>query len=111
MPSGQRDPLSNELLNVKVRYKKPDSLFSFPRALEFQLLNVSKAFARASADFRFAAAVAEFGMILRGSPHRGAATMADVASWAAAASAPEDDPGGYRGEFLELIRKAQTMTE
>jgi Ca-activated chloride channel family protein len=111
MPSGQRDPYSNELLTVKVRYKKPDSLFSFPKALEFPLLNATKTFAKASADFRFAAAVAEFGMILRGSPHRGAAGMKDVAAWAESAISPTDDPGGYRGEFLDLVRKAQAMME
>ena len=68
-------------------------------------------FAKASADFRFAAAVAQFGMILRGSPHRGTATMGDVAAWAATAAAPVDDPGGYREEFLELVRKTQAMME
>jgi Ca-activated chloride channel family protein len=111
MPGGQRDPHSNELLVVKVRYKKPDSLFSFSKTLEFPLLNVSRAFANASADFRFAAAVAQFGMMLRGSPHRGTASIGDVAAWAATAAAPDDDPGGYRGEFLELVRKAQVMME
>jgi Ca-activated chloride channel family protein len=111
MPTGRRDPLNNELLTVKVRYKKPNSVFSFPKPLEFPLVDASKAFAKASADFRFAAAVAQFGMILRGSPHRGAASMADVAAWAASAASPEDDPGGYRGEFLELVRKAQAMME
>ena len=109
---GKRDPLSNELLTVKVRYKKPDSLFSFPKTLQFPLIDATTAFARASADFRFAAAVAQFGMILRGSPHRGIATLGDVAAWAAAAATtPADDPGGYRGEFVELVRKAQTLLE
>ena len=111
MPSGKRAPYSNELLTVKLRYKKPDSLFSFPKALEFPLLNATKAFARASADFRFAAAVAQFGMILRGSPHRGTASMNDVAAWAESAISPADDPSGYRGEFLDLVRKAQSMME
>jgi Ca-activated chloride channel family protein len=108
---GRQEPHGNELLTVKVRYKKPDSLFSFPKTLQFPLVNASKAFARASADFRFAAAVAQFGMILRGSPHRGSATMRDVATWAASAAGAEDDPGGYRSEFLELVYKAQTMME
>jgi Ca-activated chloride channel family protein len=112
MPSGKRAPFSNELLTVKVRYKKPDSVFSFSKTLEFPLLSAKTAFARASADFRFAAAVAQFGMILRGSPHRGIATMGDVATWAAAAATkPADDPGGYRREFVELVRKAQVMME
>ncbi|WP_414664718.1 YfbK domain-containing protein [Horticoccus sp. 23ND18S-11] len=111
LPAGGREPSADELLTVKVRYKKPDSLISWPRALDFVLVDAPTPFARASADFRFAAAVAQFGMILRGSPHRGTATMADVGTWAAAASTPQDDPGGYRGEFIELVRKAQTMME
>jgi secreted protein with Ig-like and vWFA domain len=107
-----RDLLSDELLTVKVRYKKPDSLFSFPKTLQFPLINATKGFANATADFRFAAAVAQFGMILRGSPHRGSASLAEVAEWAAAAaSTPNDDPGGFRAEFVELVRKAQTMME
>jgi secreted protein with Ig-like and vWFA domain len=110
--TGKRDAFNNELLTVKVRYKKPTGLFNFAQTIEFPLVNATTAFAKASADFRFAAAVAEFGMILRGSPHRGTGTMADVAAWAAtAATTPADDPGGYRGEFIELVRKAQTMME
>lgn len=103
---------SSELLTVKVRYRKPDSFIGWPRTLEFPLIDAATSFAQASADFRFAAAVAQFGMILRGSPHRGAATMEDVTAWAAAAAAtPADDPGGYRGEFIELVRRAQTLLE
>jgi Ca-activated chloride channel family protein len=110
--NGKRDAFSNELLTVNVRYKKPTGLFNFSQLIEFPLLNSATTFARATADFRFAAAVAQFGMILRGSPYRGTGTMADVAAWAAsAAAAPADDPGGYRGEFIELVRKAQTMME
>ncbi len=110
--SGKRDAYSNELLTVNVRYKKPTGLINFSQLVEFPLLNSATTFAKATADFRFAAAVAQFGMILRGSPYRGTGTMADVAAWAASAAVtPADDPGGYRGEFIELVRKAQTMME
>lgn len=109
--NGKRDALNNELLTVKVRYRKPTGRLNFSQTIEFPLANAATAFVRASADFRFAAAVAQFGMILRGSPHRGVGTMADVAAWAATAASPADDPGGYRSEFLDLVRKAQTMME
>lgn len=109
--AGAREASANELLTVNVRYKKPDSFISWPRTLQFPLVDTAKAFAQASADFRFAAAVAEFGMILRGSPHRGQANMHDVGAWASTAAAPEDDPGGYRVEFVELVRKIQAMME
>jgi Ca-activated chloride channel family protein len=106
-----RDALDRELLTVKVRYKKPNSVIGWPRALEFPVVDTARSFGEASADFRFAAAVAQFGMILRGSVHRGTATMDDVAVWASAASGPGDDPGGYRHEFIDLVRKALTMMD
>jgi Ca-activated chloride channel family protein len=114
LPGGKRDPAGSELLTVGINYRKSDSLFSnlFPKKLEFTLVDAANPFAQASADFRFAAAIAQFGMILRGSPHRGTATLGDVAAWAeAAAVAPEDDPGGYRKEFVALVRKTQALTE
>jgi Ca-activated chloride channel family protein len=87
-------------------------VFSFSKTLQFPLINAKTAFARASADFRFAAAVAQFGMILRGSPYRGVASFGDVAAWAAsAATTASDDPGGYRAEFVDLVRRTQMMME
>ena len=65
------------------------------------------AFERASADLRFASAVAAFGMILRGSEGKGAATLPLVAKIAAGALGP--DNGGYRAEFLDLVRKAEAL--
>ncbi|MBL9213561.1 MAG: von Willebrand factor type A domain-containing protein [Opitutaceae bacterium] len=106
-----RDGLDRELLTVKVRYKKPGTFIGWPRSLEFSLVDTARPFRDASADFRFAAAVAQFGMILRNSPHRGAATLDDVAAWASSAAGPGDDPGGYRHEFIELVRKAVTMMD
>lgn len=107
MPSSGDDPMSRELLTVKVRYKKPEASIGLPRLQEFALTDRGGTFNQASSDFRFAAAVAQFGMILRNSNHRGTATMSDVISWASAAAAsPSDDPGGYRSEFIELARQA-----
>ncbi len=103
-------PAANELLTVKVRYKKPDAFFSEKK--EFALNDTGLRFDKASPDFRFAAAVAQFGMILRGSPYKGSATIGDVIAWAAtAAASPADDPGGYRGEFIDLARKAARMVQ
>jgi Ca-activated chloride channel family protein len=77
----------------------------------FPLLNTATAFDRSSADFRFAAAVAQFGMMLRGSPHRGTANMEDVAAWATTAATPAEDPDGYRAEFIELVRRASKIED
>ena len=96
---------SEELLTVKIRYKAPEGEAS--RLLEFPLTDRGEAFADASADFKFAAAVAGFGMVLRDSPHRGSATLDDVARWAAEGTA--SDAGGYRGEFISLVKRAEEI--
>jgi len=106
----QNAALSNELLMVTVHYRNPGGIFSMSQTQEFPLTDAGRAFADASADFKFVAAVAQFGMILRGSPHRGAATMGDVMAWATAgASSNADDPRGYRGDFIGLARKTQVL--
>ena len=46
-------------------------------------------------------------MILRDSPNKGTATMADVVAWAEAGST--DDAGGYRTEFVDLARDAEKL--
>jgi Ca-activated chloride channel family protein len=59
---------SSDLLTVKIRYKEPAGDVS--SKLEFPLRDTGARFADASPDFKFAAAVAGFGMALRDSPHR-----------------------------------------
>jgi Ca-activated chloride channel family protein len=66
-------------------------------------------YGQASADFKFAAAVAAFGMVLRGSEHRGGATLGGVIELAGEARG--DDPGGRRAEFIELARRARAILE
>ena len=96
---------SDELMTVKLRYKEPDGDVSKP--LNFGVVDTSAAYANASADFKFAAAVASFGMLLRDSPHKGEATFAAVRELAEASRGA--DPSGYRAEFLELVRRAQQL--
>ena len=102
---------SNELLTVRVRYKKPNALLPISRSQEFPVTDHGTKFASATPDFRFAAAVAQFGMILRNSPHKGGGTLADVMAWAGDVLKPADDPGGYRHEFLDLVRKTQVLLQ
>jgi Ca-activated chloride channel family protein len=98
---------SNELLNVKIRYKAPDSDTSTP--FEVPLVDRGAAFESASDDFRFAAAVAEFGMILRDSPHKGSATFDSVRRIADRARG--GDASGYRSEFIELVVRARALRD
>jgi Ca-activated chloride channel family protein len=98
---------SAELLTVKIRYKEPAGETS--SRLEFPLRDTGARFEDASQDFKFAAAVAAFGMALRDSPHKGSLTLADVSRWARAGVA--SDAGGYRSEFLNLIEQARPLVQ
>jgi len=93
---------SNELMTVKVRYKQP--------AGETSTLVTVPVQARLTPGARnagFAGAVAEFGMLLRNSPHKADATWTDAAKLAREFRGP--DPDGYRAEFVRLIELAASL--
>ena len=96
-----------ELLTVKLRYKAPDGEQS--QLISRPLADRPAEFAKMSDDFRFAASVAAFGMILRDSPYKGTYTLDAVAEVADAAKG--DDPHGRRAEFVTMVRKARTLQE
>jgi Ca-activated chloride channel family protein len=98
-------PASRELLTVKLRWKKPEADTS--TLLEVPLEDKGGGFDAAATDLRFAAAVAAFGMILRESEHKGSATLSFVTE--IAGSALGRDAGGYRAEFLDLVRQADAV--
>jgi len=94
-----------ELLTVKLRYKEPDGLTSikFEKAVKGEVLAANKT----SVSFRFSAAVAQFGMILRDSEFKGDASIKDVV--ALAQTSRGNDPEGYRGEFLKIVKTAESL--
>jgi Ca-activated chloride channel family protein len=92
-----------ELATVKLRYKAPDEDAS--TALAFAVRDDG---AEATNDLRFAAAVAEFGMLLRDSEHKGKSSFAQVLELGRAAAAGQD-PGGHRAEFVALVERAQRL--
>jgi len=107
-PQPDSAPTSDELLTVKLRYKEPDGDKS--RLLEFPLaVGGTPAFDQASEDFRFAAAVAAFGMKLRGSPETGKITWSEIQQIGRGALG--NDPGSYRAELLTLVEKAKAIEE
>ncbi|MCA9685994.1 MAG: DUF3520 domain-containing protein [Myxococcales bacterium] len=65
------------------------------------------ALGQSSDDFRFAAAVAEFGMLLRGSEHAGNASWDQTRELAVGALG--QDRGQYRHEFMALVDKAESL--
>ncbi len=95
----------DELLLVKIRYKQPDGDAS--RLLEVPVKDAERPLSEASADVRFAAAVASHAMLLRGSPHRGAVTWEAVLRMAQQGMGA--DPEGYRAEFVDLVRRSMQL--
>jgi Ca-activated chloride channel family protein len=93
---------SPELMTVKVRYKQPEgersSLVTVP---------VANRLNGATRHIGFAAAVAEFGMLLRGSEFKGDATWSDVVRLATAHRGSDRD--GYRAEFIRLAELAASL--
>jgi Ca-activated chloride channel homolog len=95
----------DESLMVKLRFKAPEGDAS--KKLEHGVIDQGAEYAAASEDFKFAAAVAAFGMILRDSPYKGSANYDGVLELAQATRGL--DASGYRKEFEELVRKARTI--
>ena len=93
------------MLTLKLRYKAPDGDVS--KLLEFPLTDSGATWEKSSADFRFAAAVAGYGMLLRDSPHRGTATWNSVRELAVEGKG--EDTAGYRAEFISLLEKARGL--
>jgi len=104
-PQPDDPPLSDfddELMYVKVRYKDPDGTRS--KLLQQAVADRPRS---PSTDFRFAAAVAGFGMLLRDSEHAGDLTLDDVVTLAEKGKG--GDPRGYRGEFIRLVEAARDL--
>lgn len=95
VPAG---PVTNRepMLRLTLSYRDADG--GAPRTLNHALNFSGARFAEASEDFRFAAAVSAYGLILRASPHRGSATLDGVLAWTGAQTTSE------RAEFAALVR-------
>ena len=96
---------SAEMMTIKFRYKEPVSSKS-----KMSLVTVTdspKPFAATSTDFKFASAVAEFGMVLRDSKFKQGASYAHAIATARAGKG--DDAEGYRSEFIRLAESAKLM--
>ncbi len=97
---------TGEMLTLKMRYKQPDGDTS--ALLTFPVKDDGHKFGQASQDFRFATAVASFGMLLRNSQHKGNATYAGVLE--TATEAASGDTSGYRDEFLKIVQRAGQLS-
>lgn len=101
-PKKQSASLSNELMFVKIRYKKPDEDSS--NLMEASVKANSQV---ASNNMRFASAVAAFGMVLRNSAFKGGSNYKLIKSLAT--SSIDSNSDAYKKEFLELVKKAEHL--
>jgi Ca-activated chloride channel family protein len=104
-PQLSKESQGTELLTVKVRYIPPEKTAS--RLLSVPVQRSAATVPDASTDFRFAAAVAEYGMLLRDSPYKGEASYASTLKLAQGARGP--DARGYRAQFVELVQTTERL--
>jgi hypothetical protein len=94
------------LVSAKLQFRKPDGNGDV-QSIERSVTDDWVDFAQAHPDLKFAAAVAEFGMILCDSGYKGSGTLGAVLKWAQEGKGA--DANGYRAGFIELVHKAQTL--
>ena len=100
-------PFKEELLTVKFRYKSPGKENS--ELITHPVIDNSIDLKNTSDNFRFAASVAGFAMLLRNSQFKGNTTYANIINLANASVGKDQE--GYRKEFLSLIKKAEKLQE
>lgn len=99
--------MSNEIANVKLRYKQPNQDHSALLSKTIEI-NEIRAFESQSDDFRFATAVASFAQLLKNSKYTGDLSFAQIVSIATSAKGIDDF--GYRSEFIQLVRTADALS-
>lgn len=104
-PSSVKPNPNAELLTIKLRYKLPEGDSSI--LIDRPVKGKPVPFAEASENFRFSAAVAEFGMLLRNSEHKANANISQVIDLAMASRG--NDAEGYRSEFTSLAKMAKLL--
>ncbi len=106
VPVADADP--ETMLVVDLRYKQPDEDVSQKFTCPLTRPEIV-AFADTPGDFRFAAAVAAFGLVLRDSPFAGTADLDWIVE--TASQSVGLDPNGFRAEFVQLVKRARLMLE
>ena len=96
---------SKEMMTIKLRYKQPDGDKS--QLIEKPVLDNQVALKKTSDNFRFSAAVAEFGLLLRDSDYKNKATFEQAIQLAKKAKGKDEN--GYRAELIRLIEMAELM--
>jgi len=91
---------SSELMTVKFRYKKPDGNTS--KLIVHPMKDDNVVLTKTSENFRWAASIASFGMLLRNSEYLNG--FSEDAILRMAQSAQGEDKDGYRAEFISMVK-------
>ncbi|MEO6405174.1 MAG: von Willebrand factor type A domain-containing protein [Ferruginibacter sp.] len=97
----------NEMMMIKFRFKTPEG--SRSRLTQYPVADHHISLANTSDNFRFAAAVAELGLLLRASEFKSTANYEQLLS--IAENAKGKDAEGYRAEFIQLAEKARSLSK
>lgn len=96
----KKSELTNEIMTIKFRYKEPDGDVS--KLIVHPVTDKKISVDNTSENFRFASAVAQFGMLLRNSEFKADASYEKVLKLATGALGKDEE--GYRAEFIKLVQ-------
>ena len=96
---------SSEIMTLKFRYKKPDQETSI--LIEVPVIDTQTPLTATADSFRFSAAIAEWGLLLRDSEYKGDASYDHVLDLAHGSKGMDKE--GYRAEFIELVEISKVL--
>lgn len=105
--ANKKTAATDEILTVKFRYKAPDGDVS--KLITHPVLDEQIKITKTSDNFRFAASVAQFGLLIRNSAFKSSASYLDVLNMARKAKGNDEE--GYRSEFIRLVESAQLLAK
>jgi Ca-activated chloride channel family protein len=97
---------ADEMMVIKFRYKEPKD--SISQLIVHTMKDKEVKLANSSENFRFSAAVAEFGMILRNSKFKGTANYDQAIELAKNAKGIDEE--GYRAEFIKMMKTTSLLS-
>ena len=104
----EKNSHTNELAYLRLRYKEPDASTSKLIEQVIKTSDIKTRLANSSKRFRFSAAVAGFGQLLRGGKYTKSFAYDDVL--VLARKARGNDDFGYRGEFISLVNLTKSLS-
>ena len=96
-----------EIMTIKLRYKKPGEEIS--RLITHPVIDDHVSLAGTSDNYRFSAAIAEFGLLLRGSAYKQESNYQQVINLAKGAKGKDEN--GYRSEFIQLVQSTTSVAK